>query len=93
MTVAEAVKQAFNAESVKPFGEGGGGCINTGSGFLINNKTHIFVKTNSKDGANIMFAGEYEGLRAIHATGKVIVPKPLKVISLKHIFIYFVFHQ
>lgn len=80
MTFEKAIKEAFNASSIKPFGVGGGGCINAGSGFLIDDNNHIFVKTNSKDGANIMFHGEYEGLKALHTTGKIIVPKPLKVI-------------
>ncbi|VDL80633.1 unnamed protein product [Nippostrongylus brasiliensis] len=77
----EAIGKALN-DDVKPFGRGGGGCINTGQGYETKSHGRIFVKVNIKKGSDVMFRGEAASLKAIHETNTVRVPKPIDVVNL-----------
>ena len=41
----------------------------------------VFVKENSRPGADTMFAGELASLQEIAATGTVRVPRPVRVLD------------
>ncbi|XP_055336025.1 fructosamine-3-kinase-like [Paramacrobiotus metropolitanus] len=77
----EILKKLLSSANIQKFGKGGGGCINHGQGYLTDSGS-VFVKENSKPGARLMFEGEFEGLKALNATGCIRVPKPIKVIDL-----------
>ena len=50
----EAVlKSELGCSTVKPFGSGGGGCINSGSGYIIDGEK-VFIKYNSKHGSRYL---------------------------------------
>ncbi|CAJ0952767.1 unnamed protein product, partial [Mesorhabditis belari] len=68
-------------ERVEATGNRGGGSINKGEAYETEKGT-IFVKHNSQKGSLQMFDGEFAGLTAIHATGTIRCPKPIKVIDL-----------
>ncbi|XGW26929.1 hypothetical protein V3C99_007477, partial [Haemonchus contortus] len=80
-TMEEALKNCLN-EDVKPYGRGGGGCINTGQGYETKSLGKIFVKTNRKNGSETMFRGEMASLKAMYETDTVRVPKPIDVLNL-----------
>ncbi|XP_059484159.1 ketosamine-3-kinase-like isoform X2 [Neocloeon triangulifer] len=61
-------------------GGGGGGCINEGDAYETDQGT-VFVKRNSKKDAQLMFDGEFEGLKAILETDTLKVPKPMAVVE------------
>ncbi|KAK6050612.1 hypothetical protein COOONC_11881 [Cooperia oncophora] len=69
-------------EDVKPFGRGGGGCINVGHGYETKSLGRIFVKVNRKNGSETMFRGEYASLKAMYETETVRVPKPIEVLNV-----------
>lgn len=52
------------------------GCINKGICYSIDNDEKIFVKTNTKPEAQIMFDGELKSLKDMAATKTIRVPKP-----------------
>ncbi|XP_050441953.1 fructosamine-3-kinase-like isoform X2 [Adelges cooleyi] len=62
----------------------GGGCINKGSVYKTMDGKKMFVKFNSKEGADLMFKGEFEGLKAIGDTETVRVPVPIVTGSTKN---------
>uniref|UniRef100_A0A0A9Z4E9 protein-ribulosamine 3-kinase n=1 Tax=Lygus hesperus TaxID=30085 RepID=A0A0A9Z4E9_LYGHE len=72
------LKSALETSTLTRTGQSGGGCINQGEAYITDNGT-IFVKSNSKPQARIMFEGEMEGLKALGATGIVTVPRPINV--------------
>lgn len=74
------LKENLGYTFVKRSGEGGGGCINQGEMYHTD-KGKIFVKENAKDGAEKMFIGELESLKAILDTGAIKVPTPIKVLQ------------
>jgi len=74
------VKQTLNTETLKAFGRGGGGCINEGRSYVIDDGSKIFVKYKAdKSGARRMFEGEFASLEAIAKTGQIRVPKPIAI--------------
>jgi len=72
------LKQEFKTDDVKDLHTSSGGCISDGRAFQINAQK-IFIKTNNKDEADVMFEGEKEGLNEILKTNTVKVPTPIKV--------------
>jgi len=64
--------------SIKRTGQGGGGCISQGEVFNTD-KGKIFVKKNTKEGADTMFKGEMASLKEIEATQTIKVPHPIAV--------------
>ena len=75
-----AVKRCLNTETLTPFGRGGGGCINEGRSYVVDDGSKVYVKYKAdKNGARRMFDGEMASLNAIAATGQIRVPKPFHV--------------
>ncbi|KAI0215910.1 Fructosamine-3-kinase [Lamellibrachia satsuma] len=77
----ELIKKELKTKTLKKFGSGGGGCINNGQGYITDSNSKIFVKTNDKSGARLMFDGEAASLDAILATKAIKVPSPIKVLD------------
>ena len=74
------VKETLSTKTLKPFGGGGGGCINEGRSFLIDDGAKIYVKYKAdKTGARRMFEGESASLQAIAKTRQIRVPKPIAI--------------
>jgi len=74
------VKQLLSTEILTPFGRNGGGCINEGRSYAIDDGTQIYVKYKAdKNGARQMFEGEFASLEAIKKTGRIRVPMPRAV--------------
>ena len=74
------LKDSLGYSFVKRSGQGGGGCISQGEMYHTD-QGQIFVKENSKEGADKMFKGEYESLKAIANTNTIKVPQPIKVLK------------
>ena len=75
-----AVKRRMNTETLTPFGRGGGGCINEGRSYVVDDGSKIYVKYKAdKNGARRMFDGEMASLNAIAETEQILVPKPYHV--------------
>ena len=74
------LKESLGYSFVKRSGQGGGGCISQGEMYHTD-QGQIFVKENSKEGADKMFKGEYESLKAIANTNTIKVPQPIKVLK------------
>ncbi|XP_053309349.1 ketosamine-3-kinase [Spea bombifrons] len=74
------LKKELGSSLMKPSGHSGGGCISQGQSYDTD-KGRVFVKINHKPEARRMFLGEMASLEAIHRTGTVLVPKPIKVID------------
>ncbi|CAK8684829.1 ketosamine-3-kinase-like [Clavelina lepadiformis] len=72
------LKEEFGCDNVQPAGGAGGGCISSGSAYLIDGEK-VFVKQNPSLGSRIMFDGEYASLEKLHKCNIVRVPKPIKV--------------
>ncbi|KAK8378055.1 hypothetical protein O3P69_018777 [Scylla paramamosain] len=70
-----AIKEVLGTSVLEGTGRSGGGCINEGEVYRTDTGK-VFLKKNSKEKALEMFDGEYEGLKAIQATGTVRVPMP-----------------
>ncbi|KAK2179675.1 hypothetical protein NP493_477g00038 [Ridgeia piscesae] len=77
----EIIKKELKTKTLKSFGSGGGGCISNGQGYITDDKHKIFVKTNGKTGARLMFDGESASLNAILSTKAIKVPEPIKVLD------------
>jgi len=74
------VKQTLSTATLKPFGGGGGGCINEGQSYVIDDGSKIYVKYKAdKGGARRMFEGESASLEVIAKTAQIRVPKPIVV--------------
>ena len=74
------LKDSLGYTFVKRSGRGGGGCISQGEMYHTD-QGRIFVKENSRPGADTMFAGELASLQEIAATGTVRVPRPVRVLD------------
>jgi len=74
------LKESLGYSFVKRSGKSGGGCISQGEMYHTD-QGQIFVKENSKEGADKMFKGEYESLKAIANTNTIKVPQPIKVLK------------
>lgn len=73
----EVVKRMLSTEILTPFGRSGGGCINEGRSYAIDDGTRIYVKYKAdENGARLMFDGELASLEAIKKTGRIRVPTP-----------------
>jgi len=77
----EAVlKERLKTSILTPFGRSGGGCINEGRSYSIEDGSKIYVKYKAdKTGARRMFDGEFASLEAIRRTGQIRVPEPTVV--------------
>ncbi|CAH1405426.1 unnamed protein product [Nezara viridula] len=80
MKLENLIKAALNTSTLKRTGQSGGGCINQGEAYITDTGT-VFVKSNSKPKAKLMFEGESEGLKALAGTGIVTVPQPITVLE------------
>lgn len=81
MNIESKIQLALGTKlCTKVIGRGGGGCINSGECYEIDDKKLIFVKTCSKTNAEEIITGELESLRAIQRTEQISVPDPLGVI-------------
>ncbi|CAG0908397.1 unnamed protein product, partial [Darwinula stevensoni] len=74
------LKEELGTKTLKPTGQGGGGCINEGEAYHTDQGL-VFVKRNAKSEALRMFEGEYESLKAMEATHTIRVPHPIKAIK------------
>ena len=74
------LKTSLGYTFVKRSGQGGGGCISSGEMYHTD-QGQVFVKENSKQGADIMFRGELASLEALAATQTIRVPRPIKVLD------------
>ncbi|XP_068193289.1 ketosamine-3-kinase isoform X2 [Antennarius striatus] len=75
------LKKELGTTVLKSAGQPAGGCISEGQSYHTDTGK-VFVKTNHKSEAKLMFDGEKASLEAILRTETVKVPKPLKVIEL-----------
>jgi hypothetical protein len=48
----DRLKAALNVKSVKRTGRGGGGCINKGETYELDDGSLVFLKANPKDGVS-----------------------------------------
>lgn len=81
MNIENKIKLALGTKlCTKHIGRGGGGCINSGECYEIDDKKLIFVKICSKSNAKEIIAGELESLQTIQRTEQISVPDPLGVI-------------
>ncbi len=48
MRFEDFLRSALSCKSVRSTGRGGGGCINRGQAFIVDEKDHIFVKENDQ---------------------------------------------
>lgn len=82
MNIEEKIRNTLNTKICKKIpGKGGGGCINVGECYEIDNKKLIFVKFCSKFNADEILSGEYESLKAIKATQQINVPDSLGIVK------------
>ncbi|XP_049600700.1 ketosamine-3-kinase isoform X1 [Syngnathus scovelli] len=77
----DKLKKELGTATLKLAGHGEGGCISQGQSYHTDTG-EVFVKTNHKSQAKLMFDGEMASLEAIIKTGTIQVPKPVKVIEL-----------
>ncbi|XP_069135795.1 ketosamine-3-kinase-like isoform X2 [Argopecten irradians] len=75
------VREELGLPDLTNLGAAGGGCINQGVAYKTGDGRKIYVKTNSGSEARLMFDGELASLQAIHDTGVIRVPKPIKVMD------------
>ncbi|ESO91643.1 hypothetical protein LOTGIDRAFT_121864 [Lottia gigantea] len=76
----ELLKKELKTSKLESLGSCSGGYINIAQAFNTD-YGKIFVKTNEKPQAGLMFQGEFKSLEAINKTGTVKTPKPYKVID------------
>ncbi|KAM9783537.1 ketosamine-3-kinase [Syngnathus typhle] len=77
----DKLKKELGTATLKLAGHAEGGCISQGQSYHTDTDK-VFVKTNHKSQAKLMFDGEMASLEAIIKTGTIQVPKPVKVIEL-----------
>ncbi|XP_037113184.1 ketosamine-3-kinase isoform X2 [Syngnathus acus] len=77
----DKLKKELGTATLKLAGHAEGGCISQGQSYHTDTGK-VFVKTNHKSQAKLMFDGEMASLEAIIKTGTIQVPKPVKVIEL-----------
>uniref|UniRef100_A0A1A7WJZ0 protein-ribulosamine 3-kinase n=1 Tax=Iconisemion striatum TaxID=60296 RepID=A0A1A7WJZ0_9TELE len=75
------LKKELGTSKLKSTGHAGGGCISEGQSYETDTG-RVFVKSNHKSEAKLMFDGEKASLDAIFKTTTVKVPKPIKVFEL-----------
>ncbi|XP_077110692.1 ketosamine-3-kinase-like [Ranitomeya variabilis] len=81
MSSMEALlKKELSLSRVQPSGHSGGGCISQGRSYDTD-RGCLYVKYNHKAEARQMFEGELASLEALHQTGTIKVPNPIKVID------------
>lgn len=81
MNIENKIKNALNTNICKKIpGKGGGGCINSGDCYEIDNSELIFVKICSKSNADEIISGEYNSLKAIQATNQINVPDAFHIV-------------
>uniref|UniRef100_A0A8C4WTZ0 protein-ribulosamine 3-kinase n=1 Tax=Eptatretus burgeri TaxID=7764 RepID=A0A8C4WTZ0_EPTBU len=71
------LKVELATDKLRLIGHAGGGCINDGCSYETD-AGKVFVKTNSKSEAKLMFDGEVASLQAIRSTNTVRIPRPIK---------------
>lgn len=76
----DIIRSKLGTTRLETTGRGGGGCINDGEIYNTDDGK-VFIKRNGKEGARLMFDGEYESLMAILATKTVAAPKPHCVVD------------
>lgn len=82
MNLTDEIKDKLGTRMFKKLeGKGGGGCINEGEAYEVDDEKQVFVKRCKKDNAAEMMFGEFESLKALQDTNTVRVPKPLAVVS------------
>lgn len=81
MDIENKIKQTLNTEICKKIsGKGGGGCINSGDCYEIDNNELIFVKICTEPNAAEIISGEYNSLKAIQETNQIHVPDALGIV-------------
>lgn len=82
MNIENQIKRLLNTKMCKKIpGKGGGGCINSGECYEIDNNQLIFVKICSKSNAEEIISGEYNSLQAIKDTNEINVPDALGIVQ------------
>uniref|UniRef100_A0A0N5ANH0 protein-ribulosamine 3-kinase n=1 Tax=Syphacia muris TaxID=451379 RepID=A0A0N5ANH0_9BILA len=76
----EVIKQKLGVKSLTPFGSSTGGCISSAHCYNTDKYGDVFIKYNSKNGAKLMFDGEFASLEAMNKTDTIHVPKPIMTI-------------
>lgn len=82
MNLEDELKDALQTKTLKKIsGKGGGGCINQGECYAVDDDKLIFVKLCTKPNASEIIAGEFASLRALKATNCVRVPDPMAIVE------------
>lgn len=81
MNIENKIKLALDTNICrKVSGKGGGGCINSGECYEIDDNKLIFVKVCKKSNAEEIISGEFNSLQAIKATNQICVPDALGIV-------------
>lgn len=84
MDLFDEIRDKLNVKKLTKLpGTTGGGCINTGSAYKLDDDAEsiVFIKECTKENSIEILAGEFASLEAIDKTGCIKVPKPKVVIS------------
>lgn len=84
MDLFDEIKDKLNVKRITKIpGTAGGGCINHGSAYMLDDdqESMIFVKECTKENSLEMMVGEYASLEALDKCKCIRVPKPRAVIS------------
>ncbi|KAI1297860.1 Ketosamine-3-kinase [Halotydeus destructor] len=81
MNLEDEIKDALGFRKLKKVeGQTGGGCINSGQVYEVDDDRKIYVKICDKNNSAEVMAGEYESLKSIMATETTRVPEPMRVV-------------
>ncbi|KAJ6649082.1 Fructosamine-3-kinase [Pseudolycoriella hygida] len=81
MTIESKIKLQLDTKICEKVpGKGGGGCINSGECYRIDDNKLIFVKICTKSNADEIMSGEFNSLRAIRDTNQINVPEALGIV-------------
>lgn len=81
MNIESKIKLELGTKLCKKVpGKGGGGCINSGECYEIDDNKLIFVKICSKSNAEEIISGEFNSLKAIKETNQINVPDALGIV-------------
>uniref|UniRef100_UPI00358E8330 ketosamine-3-kinase-like isoform X2 n=1 Tax=Myxine glutinosa TaxID=7769 RepID=UPI00358E8330 len=80
MALEHLLKVELATDKLRLIGRAGGGCINDGCSYETDTGK-VFIKTNSKSEAKLMFDGEVASLQTIRSTNTVRVPRPIKSLA------------